>query len=237
LKATQEPIDGFALIVLVQLLGELDDILMPKGETPLEPRPLPFKNRDALWKIVTAADGPTASTDPNSSGNRVHRILGLVHWSNGKSLREIERLYGRESDEATPIAASFRTMVERTTDFLPAVAALVSRDYPGYTTEFKVLVPRLRSQLAAGGDEAVGRLFAMRLDLSRGECRALVRLGIDSNNLRTALTDRAAEIEAELSTPRMLVLKQRLTSPRVTRRRSDQAEQLIFEGLGEGSTF
>jgi replicative superfamily II helicase len=237
LQIAGERIDGFGLIAMVQLLSELDDILMPKGETPLAPRPPQFRDRDTLWQIVTASDGPTASTDPNAAGNRIHRVLGLVHWSKGKSLREIERLYGRESDQATPIAASFRNMVERTSDFLPAVAALVSRDHPKYAEEFKALVPRLRSQLAAGGDEAVGRLFAMRLGLSRGECRALARLGIDSNNLRAVLIERTAEIEAELSTPRMLVLKQRLSDPRLTRRRSDQAEQFIFEGLGEGTPF
>jgi replicative superfamily II helicase len=232
-----EPIDAFALLTIVQVAVEMDEVLMPKGWTSTTEAPRPFANRAMLWQVLTAPSGPTAAQTPNGPGDRLHRVLALLHWGKGRPLKEMENIYGRSVDSASPVASLFRSMVDRTGDLLPGIAALIGVVRPEYMQSIRAILPNLRNRLAVGGDEVVAQLYAMRLGLSRGECRALVGLGIDAANLRESLETCSNEIEAIISTPRTLDIRRQIADSRTTRRRSGQTEQLIFAGLDDSGAF
>ncbi len=129
--------------------------------------------------------------------------------------------------------AKLRELAGRSIDILSAVAAVAAAVVPDESESLRSLVPSLRARLEIGGSAAASNIHRLRLALTRGQCLALVELGItDETTLTAALASRRSEVEAALSTPVVNDIEQRLASvaERSRRRTATSADVLDLFG-------
>jgi len=231
-------LDGVCLLLCTQVMAELDDVTVPKGWSTPSNRPdcpLELSKYAPLWAMMIA-DGGATGCSIGGANNRAHRVWALLQWRSGKSLPELENWLDRSGD-GQPMSGPLKSIVERTIDMLPAVAAIVARVVPEQKENLRRVLTSAKNQLSVGGDAAAGGLFSLRLGFSREECRKLCAIGLSSETLQRDVAARRADLVAVLGEKRFDLLVAKLADPRHVRRRSGMSDQLVFEGLGDLAGF
>jgi ATP-dependent DNA helicase len=235
-----EPLDDLALIVLTQLTVELEsetifvpgDALAPSAMVATAPKAR-FAGRGATFAALT--DARSLGTDPvQAVGRRFRRLAGVIDWLQGKDLGEVEaRYFGGDS---RPTLSYLRAAATRAEDVLLGVIAIVVAERPELADALRSQGPRLRSRLEVGGGVEAGRLYRLRLNLTRRQCLKLVRMGIRTEaELRIAVVERRSDLEQLLSSPGLHALLSKLEMATRRPRQLEAPDQLLLDLLQGGS--
>ncbi|MCA1788596.1 MAG: hypothetical protein LC667_01720, partial [Thioalkalivibrio sp.] len=225
-----EQLDATALLVLTLTTIELDSMYVPStahadvGSFHPSQEGI-LSGRTATYHVLS--DPAHIQSDPNELiKGRMQRLAGTVAWLGGRPVADVEDAF---TSGQIPALATLRTIAERISHLITAVAAIVAITYPGSAEAMQALVPVLRARLEIGGTAAAARLYRLRLGLSRAQCFALIDLGItDATSLAAALVSQRDAVEVVLSTPGLASLDARIASRTArSRTRSEPSAEVL----------
>jgi replicative superfamily II helicase len=201
LREAGEPLDALALLALVQLTDELDDVYTPAGKDEaapwLEGVPHALGGRTRLAAEMDVACGAYFLRRTRA----YKRLVAVRRWLAGEPIEKIEGVFShfqRRTDQ--PVAGAIRQAAERTADLLLPVGRLLSLAHPDQAEALAAHVAALRPRLEHGVGREVTELLRMRVPIQRAQALRLVALGIASpRGLRDALAQGDARLAGVFS--------------------------------------
>lgn len=163
--------------------------------------------------------------------NRAHKLSALMMWTQGHTLRDVEKVYAAGSRDEFA-AGKFFEVLYGVIRVLPAVGAIAALEQPERAETIRSSARKLRVQLTVGGRPQVAELHRLRLALSRGTCIKLVDLGVvDLSSLERALAEENPEVIGLLSTVEAHRISSMLGDRRRRTRITAPEPQLLLTGF------
>ncbi len=220
--AASEEIGRDEILALTQLSLELDAFYIPRGENDTVATWLPRlgawgRDRPVLMRALQAPQDEDPDFDVPLK--RLKRVAIIRNWLSGRPVNEVEAALGGAANE--PALNFVREAARRTSDLLPAVAALIANRQPERREELNRLVEDLRPALEFGTTVAAGALQRLRLGLTRKQALLLAQEGITTvEGLEDALKNKSNRLEQVLTTPVVNEIRAILSNGVLRRRRS-----------------